>query len=42
MCDLRDSLADRMVVMVTHNAADVAIGDIRIDLGASVPEIARV
>jgi hypothetical protein len=42
MDDLRDSLVDRVVLMVTHNADDIAIGDIRVDLGSRQMTVATV
>lgn len=40
MADLRHASRDRIVVMVTHNSADIAPGDLRIDLRRAVPELA--
>ena len=39
MDDLRASLADRIVVMVTHHAADTVASDRRVRLGAPVVEL---
>ena len=37
MADLRNALRDKIVVMVTHNPADILPGDLRIDLRQEAP-----